>query len=467
MIIPKIISRLFQESMRSFPLFWLANIFIIGSLLSYLLLANLHVNPRQEEVIKKEWIELVSSFPKRDNASAIQLDMLLAKLGFRVNADPSSELSPELESIRLENSGSWEDVRGVLNNYIESQNQESDDNLNSMPSELKKYLSQHNSQIEAVVEHLKSNELPEWGITYLDENKMPDYTTAFPSFLNLVNLQRLLIASAVEQSQNRQYTESMETLSASLKFSFAVAQRPDLIAQLVAIIGINIHSETMRKFDHLKLDWAEGIQIPSLHQGLAKSLEMEAFSTAETFRKYSISDIKFSFFEVSDEDAKLDAPFGVLQYLFQQPFLRLAAGNYFWKMMEHVEKISSLPAQRFCSLKNDPDLENLELDPISWNPLIRNSQPYLTQFSKVNKSLLRWELTKKIVKIKEQVIQTGDFPSQNSDLETSQVCPDLSWDYRVTNDGEMSIGLSQLPEWLEIRENESPLSYSLRVEDIE
>ena len=134
-------------------------------------------------------------------------------------------------------------------------------------------------------------------------------------------------------------------------------------------------------------------------------------------------------------------------------------------MVQFIEKIESIPPQEVCTLGND-NLNALRINSIPWNPLIQSHQPYFNQFFKSNKALLRWELAKKIIQIKEKTLQVGNLPNYIPGIEISQACPDLLWDYRVTYDGEMSISLSQIPEWLEISENELPLSYSLRIEDI-
>jgi hypothetical protein len=456
-------SKVFGYLSHSYPFLLFANIFIIGSLLSWLLLTNLYINSYQEKFMQEKWANLVNTFPKEPNASAIELESFLARFGAGSNS--LSEISPEVEAIRKNNSDGWQAIIEDIRNYSDTQETKTEDNIDQIPDELKSYLTQHSDQIDLVVNHLNVNELPVWGITYLSENKLPDFTMALPSFLNLVNFQRLLVLSAIDKSQAGRHVDAMETLSASLKLTATIAQRPDLISQLVAIIGINIHAKNIIKLDRISSDWANNIAIPNLQKLMVNSLKIETFSVTETFRKNSILHIKFAFF--GEDEESFTAPFEVLQRLFQQPFLHLAANNYFQRMMQHIEQISSFSAEQFCSLKTNFNLDNSRLDPIPWNPLLRDYQSYTNQLFKANKALLRWELTKKIIQIKEQVIQTGAFPSQITGIETSHICPDLSWDYRVTSDGEMSISLSQSPEWLEISENELPLSYSLRIEDIE
>lgn len=412
--------------------------------------------------MQEKWAELANTFPKESNGSAIELESLLAEFG--AGSTSLSEVSPEVEAIRKSNSDAWETIVEDIRNYSDAQDQKISDDIDPIPNKLKSYLAQHSNQIDLAVNHLNNSELPVWGITYLSENEIPDYTVTLPSFLDLLNFQRLLILSAMDKGQSGQYEDAIETLSASIKLTIAIAQRPELISKLVAIIGVNIHAKNIIKLDYLSSAWVDGIEIPNLQKLMVDSLKTEAFAVAESFRKNSISHVKFVSF---GEDAEsFTAPFEILQHLFQQPFLRLASSNYLQKVMQHIEQISRFSVEQFCSFEANFDLDGSRLDPITWNPLLKSYQPFTNQLFKANKALLRWELTKKVIQIKEQVVETGDFPSQVSGIETSQICPDLSWDYSVTSDGEMSISLSQSPEWLEISENELPLSYSLRREDV-
>jgi hypothetical protein len=454
------ISKLFGHLRDSYPFLLFANILIIGSLLSWLLLTNLYLSSHQEKVIRHEWAELVDALPKKSNASAIELESLLARLGLGTNS--LSEVSPKVEAVKQGNSSAWQMITENINDYISTQEQKADDDIDPIPDRLKNYLAQHDNQIKLIVNHLNSSELPVWGITYLSKDKLPDFSIALPSFLNLVNFQRLLILSAINQSQVGQYESAMNTLSASLKFATALAQRPELISQLVAVIGINTHSKNIIKLDHLNSAWADSIRIPNFQNSMATSLKPEAFSHVGTFSEDTISSLTSIFTE--DEDDPFTAPFETLQQLFQKPFFRLASINSFWEMVQFIEKIKSIPPQEFCTLDNN--LNALRINSIPWNPLIQSYQPYFNQFFKSNKALLRWELAKKIIQIKEKTLQVGNLPNYIPGIEISQACPELLWDYRVTYDGEMSISLSQVPEWLEISENELPLSYSLRIEDI-
>ncbi len=455
------ISKLFGHLRGSYPFLLFANILIIGSLLSWLLLTNLYLSSHQEKVIRHEWAELVDALPKKSNASAIELESLLARLGLGTNS--LSEVSPKVEAVKQGNSSEWQMITENIKDYISTQEQKADDDIDPIPDRLKNYLAQHDNQVKLIVNHLNSSELPVWGITYLSKDKLPDFSIALPSFLDLANFQRLLILSAINQSQVGQYESAMNTLSASLKFATALAQRPELISQLVAVISINTHSKNIIKLDHLNSAWADSIRIPNFQSSMAMSLKPEAFSLVGTFSEDTISSLASSIF-TEDADS-FTAPFETLQSLFQKPFFRLASINYFREMVQFIEKIESIPPQEFCTLDND-NFNALRINSIPWNPLIQSHQPYFNQFLKSNKALLRWELAKKIIQIKEKTLQVGNLPNYIPGIEISQACPDLLWDYRVTYDGEMSISLSQIPEWLEISENELPLSYSLRIEDI-
>jgi hypothetical protein len=430
----KMLSRYIKRLFSSCPFLIFANTVIVGGLLTWLLISVLYINPNYEENIQKEWIEVIDTIPKSSNQAAIELEYLLAKLGLgrltSVNTSKSDIVSSEPDLIRAEHSDSWEAVRDHVSNYIELQEEKTNDGIEPIPEDLKDYLRLHKSQIDSIVKHINDSEVPTWGIDYLNKYQLPDYTVSVPSFLNLVDIQRLLVLNALGYSQNQQDEEAMKALSASLKLTFAIAQRPELIAQLVSVIGINIHAKVIQNLHALSYTWINGIDIPDLQERMFHSLKFEAFSHAGTFGENTISGMNIIFEEEFFDEESSGAPFSLLQRIFQQPFLRLASMVNFQKAMQDIRLLSNSSRLDLCPLNTD--LLQISISPvqIAWNPL-PNFSLFYNQYNKVNKALLRWELARKIVRIKEISAALNSFPDAIPDIEKSEYCPTLSWHYRL------------------------------------
>jgi hypothetical protein len=56
--------------------------------------------------------------------------------------------------------------------------------------------------------------------------------------------------------------------------------------------------------------------------------------------------------------------------------------------------------------------------------------------------MIDWELTRKILQVKELAALTGQFPAVVAGIGFSTICPEIRWGYQVSADGqEMSIDL--------------------------
>jgi hypothetical protein len=427
-----------------------------------------YISPQYENFVKTEWHEVSRAFPDQSNESARKLEYFAAELGinYLASTEPSrlDLTSPEIDAIRAKNNDSWKAEREILVDYIKTQEKKVDDNIHAIPKELQDYLNLHKNQIISIVNHINNSEPPVWGIDVFNEDQLPDFSVPLPSFLNLVDFQRLLILNALDDSLNQQYVEAIKTLSASLRLSFAIAQRPELISQLVAIIGINMHSNIIPNLDFLSSAWIDGMNIPDFQKTMSLSLKMEAFAVATTFGENPISHIKFGDLGEHSNESRV-TPFVNIQRVFHQPLLKLASSDSLRKSIQKINMISNLPKSDLCFSELESTSTGSVFNQMSWNPLPTISQFY-SQFDKVNELFLRWELARKVVRIKEKAMVANSFPRAPTGIAKSEVCPSLSWNYRVTDDGEMKIGLSQVPEWLHIREDEPPLEYRLRLEDL-
>jgi hypothetical protein len=424
-------SRVIRSSWRSpqHRWLWIINSLMIGALVLWLLVAN-RASRVGDVAIQNSWNDFVQPFLQQQNEAATRVDQVQANLDLETIQQPLAE-------------------------YFNRQIKQSTDVIEPVPDVLKHYLSQKNSQISALKTYLLTSEVPYWKIDYLSTNKIPDYTTALPSFLNIINLQRVLLLTVIEQDRLEQSEPVLDGLTASWKLTQAISARPELISSLVTIISINLHAGVLRQLDHLPTNWQTQLPLPDLKKSMLTALEMESFAGAETFRTYLSVELE------TLKDMGVDSPrspFLRLQRVFHQPYLNLASIDYFQTMQRSLKYLSQ---QDLCTLDTNSILDNANATPAWWNSLSWQIPSFFNQFQKITKALLQWELTQKVLEIKALESQTTRPPQTIPGINASAVCPNLSWTYQVATDGTATIALPNLPKGLTLGENDLSLSYSL------
>jgi hypothetical protein len=387
------------------------------------------------------------------------LEKALQEYRYEFPATAANETALELEALFESNEGSFSDeIRTEIDDYLEDLRNEETDKLIALPSSIENYLNANSETLAEIRDVLK--DLPRWQRD--DINRYLDPIYAFPSFLKLAVYNRLLLVTAIENYSLNRTAEVVENLEAAWRLRKSLDAQPSFISRLVTIIIANTETSVVRKFNGLPEDIRQKMSdvndYPSL---LAKSLSLENLIAANAIKRNYI----IAGYNPESPNPSLFSP---LLQLFRQPYSRLSAVN-FWQTNEAF--LTEILNQDFCSFNLDEYQQRFKSSLAAWNTLgIASASSGVwagTGFDRLFKMMINWELTEKVLQIKNLAAQAGSWPTSIPGIETSTVCPSLQWNYQVSEDGsEMTISLSEStkPEWLGQDERDLPLIHRSRLQ---
>lgn len=451
----------------------LMNLIIIAFLIgSTLIISRASEFNSGEEYIQSAWTEFVDPFPKESNQSAYEIQKILFDLGFGsflsdpyLEPDDGSPLDVDRELLNS--------IRDPLYEYIQAQALRDHDELEPIPEMLNSYLVEKEAKIEELKYYLLLEEMPFWKLSYAVNKEIPDYTFAFPAFLSFIDVQRLLLVSAIKNENLGNRSEAITSLDASLNLIKAVEARPDLISQLVSLMGLMQFSNITRQFDFLESNWFKELELPDFHGSMITSFKLESFTLSETLKNFfEISpELLLGMIGTDESHENLEVvPFLPIRFIFHEPFLHLLSTDVFLKTEKLLDLLSSELVSEGMACYFDPEsfVAKVGLEHNSWwNPLDTSSLilGVLGQLNRVTRALIYWELTEKIIEVKEVVREIGSFPREILSIENSKVCPDIRWDYQLEANDRLSLSLIDLPEGMEPRESDPPFRYVLDLDD--
>lgn len=374
-------------------------------------------------------------------------------------ATAANETALELEALLKSNDSSFSDeVRTEISDYLEILRNEETDKLIALPSSVENYLNVNSETLAKIRSVLKN--LPHWQQD--DINRYLDPMYAYPSRLNLAVYNRLLLVAAIKNYSLNQPAGVVENLEAAWRLRKSLDAQPDFLARLVTIIIANDQAIVARKFNRLPEDIRQKLfdvdDYPSL---FAKSLGLENLIAANVIkRNYVIAGY--------NPESSNPSLFSPLLQLFRQPYSRLSAIDW-WKTNETF--LTEILSQDFCSLDLEEYQQRFETSLAAWNTLgIAAASTGVwagTGFDRLFKMMINWELTEKVLQVRELAAQTRSWPTSIPGIESSAVCPGLRWNYQVSEDGsEMTISLleSTRPEWLGQDEGDLPLIHRSKLQ---
>lgn len=407
---------------------------------------------QKEKEIMEAIANLIAKFTKtRNNITAIRLQELTAtKLGFGIRA--AAEEAPLY--ISEVNQKAFKGIREELNRYIEAQIKNPTNKIDEPPEKLRRYLAANADSLAALRTLILNNEQPRWAtdITQLYEK---NYTYVLPSYLGIVNLQKILALDILEKQRLGQTQEMQEGLEVSWKINQSLDKDPFLIGQLVSIINTRIQAGVMRKLDNLPSKWQERLLAHDYRQSVLTSLEIESISTFGFFNQLNPSEIEKQFGE-ADEPLKYLKSMGWQQWSesLRKNYLRWIAINTF---QSERRIYGQLPQENICNFNHDSWLARQDISKALSFPQYIGS--WSAQWVKGGRFMLELELTQKILQMKELAAKAGAFPQSVPNMDSS-VCPGSKWIYQASPDGKMSISLSPVPAWLS-EYKRLPLTYQI------
>lgn len=424
---------------------WLVNGLMVSLLVLWLVGGNLLAG-QLEKQINQGWADFAHRFPKTDlNNSALKLQELTAQegIGPLFGTKETSKRFPTSEKNRQ----AFEKINKELGQYLETQLENPTNKVEVPPESLRRYLASQSANLAAIRTHVLNSEIPRWP---LDVNQW-NFSYPLPSFLGMVNLQKILALDMLEKNRLQETKEVLDTLEVAWKLNQSVREYPSLIGSLVSIIVDNYLVGEVRKIKEIPTDWQGRITRlvkEDYPQSFSTSLKGEFLTTARSW-------LTSPLWKWTDAPPR---PFAKVLDALQRPYLRFSVVDY-WR--KETRGLHELPKQDFCNFDSEAFEHNHQLSAAWWN--ILGQAPILwNQWIKMWRKLIEWELTQKVLQVKEIAAKQGNWPQQVPGIEAS-VCRDRKWIYQVFPDGTMSISFSKPPSWWPKQKQGTlilPLSYS-------
>ena len=432
----------------------------IGGLLALSIAGGNFFISQQEKNIEGEINALARQFAKTDfNQTALTLRNLSAQLGIALYSPTDGEIDTAKVVVAEADLQKWDEIAPILNQYLDQQLTNLTNEIAAPPPELQQYLTENVAILNAIRNVVLTQGRPTWwrDISLLVKG---DWTTPLPSYLGVVNLQRVLALEALQKQRQGQTQVALQTLEVSWQISQSFQDDPYLIGQLVNLIVERHLIGTLRKVDNLPFDWVQRLSQHDYRSALLKSIELEM--TALSFNSLRNLDLSHAF-EVQEigesgpEKARKGwpNPFNLLA----KPYFRLSAIDTYQATKKSIDR---LKAQEQDACRSHTDTEEFVPKVAFWNILGQIAGPnFANPIVKAEQAMLDRELTEKIVLVKTMAAEQGQWPAALPLLD-SKACPGVKWVYQIADDDTMSFSLATEPVWAAERLTQNqglPLTY--------
>lgn len=355
--------------------------------------------------------------------------------------------------------------REAIKLYLEHQLENQLQTIDIVPQKIHHILTDFEPKVTAISHQILTDAPPQldteiyWNATW---------ATVLPGFLSFASLQQFLALDSLDKIRSGQIQEVLDNLELSWRIRESIRKQPTLIAQLVSLIIDSYLMGLFRKLDYVPPEWQGRIN-QLLNQDYYNSFlisnEMEVWARYNSLSNLSIYFSNLSIYlkivnNDDNDDNQSQNIFAQFIYLFHKPYGTFSAIDLFRK--RHLF-FQSIPNKNFCDFDPEKFKKQYEQPLASWN-LIKGEESLLTnRWPILFRRLIDWELTLKIIQVKEIAAKQGKWPEKVPGLETS-ICEDRQWIYKVSPDGKtMSISYSKPPSWWQKPKTgrvDYPLTYS-------
>ena len=416
---------------------------IVLTMSIYLIGGNIYA-AEQEKPLQQEIATYVSQHPQMPpNQSAIELQALMAKLGLSINVfGDGSEAKVKSTTAAIDD---WKTIEVPLSTFITKQLDKTEDSLEPIPDKILTYLKKHQTDLEAIETHLATNPIPAWGTDgwIAQTNPKAENSPLFSqvtNILNIIHLENLTIANILnwQQQPTADFPKNLVTLE---KLQQSIQSQQSLMGQLTRTIGESRMSKLVRQIDspqaklnaRLPKGWGDNLFSSKRHADMLMAIEYESMVT----NKFLLNPDLFDRLLVNYESPLQFIP--KISYLIQ-PRLRLAAVD---RHREISKGLAYWRKQNICHSDGQSGLRSpLDVDDFSMSLTLLTSQ-----YAKVNKEDLLWELTAGVRQIKTKLAagKNVDLIAKEFNL-PSQVCQGEKWTAKAT-DRSINISFSHPPDW--------------------
>ncbi|MBD2435504.1 type IV pilin-like G/H family protein [Nostoc sp. FACHB-110] len=376
----------------------------------------------QKRTIQSKMYALFENYKLETNSTAKKIQEVGAlQLGFNILTVPSQELK-----ISEKNMKAFGEISELLQEYFDEQSPDFNKNL---PKQLRSYINKNTTAIATIRNLLLNSEIPRWGLDY-KWIKEGDFQATIPSYIGMVNLQRLLIIDILDKHQQGNTQQMLQSLEASWQLSESLQDEPSLIGQLVNVIIRRSQLRVLVKIDNLPVVWQQRLLTKDYTKAMLVALNTEAFFQLQGLDKII----------TPEKDTPLSQLYrnwyGVNTYQLNQAFTT-----------DIEQKKDNL-----CSL----NLQELEKPYLSQQNIIKPS--YIKEVLKAHHLMLASEMLQKALQVKATISQKKALPSSLAEM-PSNICLGHKWLYKSAADGKWFIYLNKQPIW-QSQIGQSPLTYT-------
>jgi hypothetical protein len=415
---------------------------VIGSIVLtisiYLIGGNMYA-AEQEKPLEQSIANYVRQHPKTaPNQSAINLQILIAKLGLSIGAfgdGTEVKVKPDKAAI-----AEWSAIEPIFKKYFDKYKQlENKELIEPFSDELANYLKKHKTNIEAIETHLIDNPTPQWGsdIGWIEKSdlKAGDSPYSIPlNSLNLWYIEDLMIFNILDK-QLIPNVDISKDLAAIEKIQQSFQAQPSLIPQLAARIGERRISDLVKRVDRIPTGWGNNLFSIDRHSSMYSAIvEYSTYINRKLQNETMFSET------LMNEKSPLRFIPGYSK--LARPQIRLGV------VARHREVLHGLDywsKQNIC-LTNG--LAGVIPTSILGMDNYDASTPYIAnQYHKVLISDLRWEATNAIRQVKAKLAAGKKIDQVAEDLSIpSKVCPGEQWTAKAI-DGAVNLSFSHPPDW--------------------
>lgn len=338
----------------------------------------------------------------RLNDSAQQIDRLGAALGFSPNArylDPA-----EIDSVAA---ADFRAIDQSLTEFLQAQTTLVSGPLTLLPADLSTYLNIYRGKITSAQQQILASDLPQWelsGETLFDPNYPP------PGFFNIFYLQKLILLSAIDYHHTGQRARMIAAMDASWRLNQAIAQRPDLVSQLLFSIVLAQQASLLRHFDAVPTYWQARLASHSPQQAILTGLQFE------NWLKYKLS----------------QSTWPARQWFSMQPYFELKTIRAINTAHTAVDWLATTD---ICSMPQTVVERRLAARQVNEGgaETAFSSAAIARRWKRAGDRALAIELSQHVLAAKQQRAEQGMWPTTLPNLD-SQVCPGERWVYELTGD---------------------------------
>jgi hypothetical protein len=425
------------------------NITATSLLLVWVIVGNLIASQVEKPLLQAK-AEMISRFPKIEtNISAIKTEELSAKLGL-------SRVVPRKEkrnsySVAKVDSEEFEKIRSELVNYLDSYSIKSGDLINPPSKLIQSYLSRKSSQIASIRSHLINSIFPRWETISLSEIFNSTFFQSYPSTESsmIQSLSTILLVEALNNVRLGKNQLAIDTIEAQDKLNqFLILYTPDYLPLIISTISFRQQIKILRAIDRVTTELQQR-KIPDYRQYFFANNQIRNLVIAEIFRSLPLT--KGGIYKNAESLPWLNR----ILLPFQRPYWVFAAIDT-WE--RRTKELTELFNHDIC--QPHPHIPaNYSLSWWNLSGNIELQKPIGP--GRAYRVLLDWDLTQKIMNLREIAYQTGGFPKSLPTKGFSPICKNFRYVYQASPQGDkMTISLENIPAWLNEDKNGLPLTYT-------